>query len=219
MSWEKLFLLGAAAATVPCAMSDMVTLQEQGNAITVSLDEATMAYSLSISNVPWFTSASGHASTADGGYAFSSGGETFVASDGGLKPLGPAIKSSGTDAAGPYSSLAISWAVNRTVSTAAEWVTTFKLYKSRNAVVFEQQWPLGTDSGKGGTVFPALRQASPDMQLGTLEYCGSSCGFMVSAKGSFPGITGGSAKGYIVATPRDTTGAGAAASVAVGPVT
>ena len=41
---------------------------------------------------------------------------------------------------------------------------------------------------------------------------------MVGAKGEFPGITGGSGKGYIVLTPRDTVGGGAAASLALGPV-
>ena len=70
-----------------------------------------------------------------------------------------------------------------------------------------------------GTAFPALSQASSDMQLGCLEYTGSSCGFMVAARGSFPGISGHQGNGYIVITPRDAEGSGATASVALGPVT
>ena len=42
---------------------------------------------------------------------------------------------------------------------------------------------------------------------------------MVGAQGEFPGITGGPDKGYIAITPRDTTGAGAEASLSIGPVT
>ena len=57
------------------------------------------------------------------------------------------------------------------------------------------------------------------MQLGCLEYSGESCGFMVAAKSSFPGISGHRGNGYIVITPKDTQGTGAAASVALGPVT
>ena len=42
---------------------------------------------------------------------------------------------------------------------------------------------------------------------------------MVGAQGEFPGITGGPDKGYIAIAPRDTTGAGAEASLSIGPVT
>ena len=42
---------------------------------------------------------------------------------------------------------------------------------------------------------------------------------MVSARGNFPGITGGPSKGYIVVAPRDNTGRGADTTFAIGPTT
>ena len=65
--------------------------------------------------------------------------------------------------------------------------------------------------------FPSLHQVTPH-KLGTLEYCGSRCGFMVSARGDYPGITGGSSKGYIVIAPEDSGRNGSAATLALGPV-
>ena len=41
----------------------------------------------------------------------------------------------------------------------------------------------------------------------------------LSARGSFPDVTGGSSKGYIVLAPQDTSGAGAGQTLAIGPLT
>jgi hypothetical protein len=109
----------------------------------------------------------------------------------------------------------------------AEWITTFKAYKAdRSALVFQQTWPKAMTLAPGsvddprGSVFPSLREAAPSSRrLGTLEYTGSSCGFMVSAKGKWPGIQGGKSKGYVVIAPRDSVGDGAAATATLGPVT
>ena len=135
-----------------------------------------------------------------------------------MKAIGAPAKSSGSDAAGAFESLAVSF--SRSGRAPAEWVATFKTYSERTAIAFAQTWPKGEANSKGGSVFPALHAASTEaVDMGTLEYTGSSCGFMVGAKGTFPGIQGGRSKGYVVIAPKDATATGAGVTFAVGPVT
>ena len=166
----------------------------------------------------WFDSAG-----ADGGYSFSTDGSVHSLSRKGLTPLGPPVTARGTDSAGAFTSVAVSFATAAAAVTdgtaAPQWIVTFKAYDKRSAIVFAQKWVKPVAAALGGSTFPSLRAAAAAGQLGTLEYMGASCGFMVGAQGEFPGITGGPDKGYIVIAPRDTDGTGARATLAIGPVT
>ena len=64
----------------------------------------------------------------------------------------------------------------------------------------------------------ATGAAAAASALGTLEYSGSSCGFMVSAKGSYPGITGGHSRGMIAIVPNANAPRLAGSALALGPV-
>jgi hypothetical protein len=190
-----------------------MSISANGGAISLTLDPSSLAYSVALSGDPWFDSKG-----ADGGYAFSAEG-TVSLSDKTLKPIGEPKAGNGIDATGAFSSLSISFARAASAGTDAEWVATFKAYENRSALVFGQRWIKGSSVAKGGSTFPSLHQVNAKSQLGTLEYTGASCGFMVGAQGEFPGITGGSSKGYIVISPQDTTGTGAPATLVIGPVT
>jgi hypothetical protein len=201
-----LLLCLSSAAAAP------LTLEAGGGALTLSLDASTLAYKLSAAGVDWFDSAG---KGGEGGYAFSADGKQATLAKGGMKPIGAPTKGAGSDASGAYTSLSVAFSRS---GSKPEWVATFKAFTNRTAIAFEQQWPQAVPNSAGGSVFPALHKAAAH-DVGTLEYTGSSCGFMVGAKGEFPGIAGGSSKGYIVLAPRDTSGAGAGVTFAVGPVT
>ena len=194
-------LLSASAAP-----ASPLTLTSQ--ALHLSLDPTSFAFTVSVDGEPWFNSSS---------YSFSSGKKPHSLGAG-LTPVGKPTAATGTDSAGAFDSIALSWSGSG--GTEAEWVTTFKAYTSdRSALVFQQTWPKAMTGTDGGSVFPSLKEAASSRRLGTLEYTGSSCGFMVSAKGKWPGITGGKSKGYIVIAPRDAVGGGVAATATLGPVT
>ena len=197
-----------------------ILIRANGGALSLSLSPATLEYRVLVGQSAWFDSAG-----ADGGYSFSTDGSVHSLSRKGLTPLGPPVKARGTDSAGAFTSVAISFATaaaavtDGTVTAAPEWIVTFKAYDKRSAIVFAQKWVKPVAAALGGSTFPSLRAAAAAGQLGTLEYMGASCGFMVGAQGEFPGITGGPDKGYIVIAPRDTDGTGARATLAIGPVT
>ena len=88
----------------------------------------------------------------------------------------------------------------------------------RSRLVFASMWPKGAQKTVGH-VFPGLTQTT-NLTLGTLEYTGSSCGFMVSAAGDLK-IHGGKSKGMVAIVPQDlsSSGAGPSASLVMGPVT
>jgi len=178
--------------------------------LSVSIDDHTRAYTVLVDGKSWFNSAGD-----DLGYSYSADGETFSVSDGTLNPISSATQGKGTDPAGDYESMTLAW--GQKGSSIVEFETTFKAYPGRNAIVFQQRWPNAL-SGLRGSVFPSLKQTYPG-KLGTLEYCGSSCGFMVSGKPSFLGISGGASKGYIAIAPSDESGAGTPVSLAIGPLT
>ena len=211
--WKMLLLRAAALAVLLSATAAAPFTLDAAGGLTLTLDPTTLAYSVSVGGATWFdTKGEG----AAGGYGYSADGKTVTLGNG-MKAIGVPAKSTGSDAAGAFDSLAVSF--SRSGSAPAEWIATFKTYTERSAIVFAQTWPKGEANSKGGSVFPALHKAAEAVDMGTLEYTGSSCGFMVSAKGSFPGISGGSSKGYVVIAPKDATGAGAAVTFAVGPVT
>lgn len=177
--------------------------------ISVTVDSVTYAYNVSVDGAPWFDS------NGDSlGYSFSADGAQFSLAHGTLMSVGQPVTASGADPAGNYTSLALSWA--RQGGATVEYVTTFKAYKDRSVIVFRQDFPQAL-TGTAGTTFPSLRQTMPG-RLGVLEYCGSSCGFMVGPHNSFPGISGGSGRGYSVITPLDDVGTGVRTSLAIGPV-
>jgi len=180
------------------------------NRLSVSVDTNLRSYTISVDGAVWFSSG------AAGGYSYSAGSEKFTLSDGTLQAIGSVSHTSSKDPAGEYEALSLSWGPKG--GTDVEYITTFKAYKGRSALVFQQSFPKGLN-GTEGTVFPSLEQINTETRLGVLEYCGSSCGFMVSAKAGFPAIDGGKSKGYIVITPQDTTGEGVASSLAIGPLT
>lgn len=233
-------LLTASASTVASPESDGGTADDiilsAGGALSLRLSPSTLAYRVYVgpgtrpsesegrsegepeAEAAWFDSGAG---AADGGYSFSTGGAVHSLDRKGLSPLGPPARGRGTDAAGAFTSVAIHFAAAGT--TEAEWVATFKAYAERPAIVFAQKWLKAVPAALGGSTFPSLHvgaaAAASARQLGTLEYTGASCGFMVGAQGEFPGIKGGPDKGYIVIAPRDAAGAGASATLAIGPVT
>ena len=195
-----------------------ILIRANGGALALSLSPATLEYRVLVGQSAWFDSAG-----ADGGYSFSTDGSVHSLSRKGLTPLGPPVTARGTDSAGAFTSVAVSFATAAAAVTdgtaAPQWIVTFKAYDKRSAIVFAQKWVKPVAAALGGSTFPSLRAAAAAGQLGTLEYMGASCGFMVGAQGEFPGITGGPDKGYIVIAPRDTDGTGARATLAIGPVT
>jgi hypothetical protein len=206
-------LLHRCAAVAP---SPPLTISAAGGALSLRLDIDSLGYSVSVDGDEWFDSGG-----ADGGYAFSADGATASLAAGTLTALGAPVCANGSDAAGAFSSVSLSFSA-RGGAAEPQFEATFKAYEARPALVFAQRWLQPVPVAKGGSTFPSLRQvhnSSSSRQLGTLEYTGSSCGFMVGAQGEFPGVTGGAEKGFVVITPRDGSGAGAPASLAVGPVT
>jgi hypothetical protein len=200
------------AAHVAAASDRGGTLGLTSGAITLTLDTASFAFHIQVDGELWFNSST---------YAFSSGKKTHShggKGGAGLTPVGKPVSAAGYDAAGAFDSIALSWSGSG--GAEPEWITTFKAYTTgRSALAFQQSWPRAVAGTDGGSIFPSLQAASSTHRLGTLEYTGSSCGFMVSAKGSWPGITGGKSKGYIVIAPHDGAGTGSSATATIGPVT
>ena len=191
-------------------------------ALALTLNANTLLYQVSVAGKTLFDS-----SGADDGYGFSDAtGKVSLGK--GMSAVGQPSQGQGKDATGPYTFVTLGFARDTPAMGAGagkprtrvpQWIVTFKAYTNRPAIVFAQQWPKALSNVQGGSIFPSLRQANSSVQLGTLEYTGSSCGFMVSAMGEFPGIAGGEDKGYVVIAPRDTSGEGAGATLVVGPVT
>ena len=77
--------------------------------------------------------------------------------------------STGSDPAGVFDAIGLSWAQAGT--STVQFITTFKAYHGRSAIVFQQEWPTGVTNAKGGSTFPSLRQVTEN-ELGTLEYTG-----------------------------------------------
>ena len=124
-----------------------MTLTSQ--ALQLSLDPASFAFTISVDGEPWFNSSS---------YSFSSS-KTSHSLGGGLTAVGKPAVASGTDSAGAFDSIALSWSGSG--GSSAEWITTFKAYKAdRSALVFQQTWPEAMTGTDGGSVFPSLREAS-----------------------------------------------------------
>ena len=171
-----LLLRAAALAVLLSATAAAPFTLDAAGGLTLTLDPTTLAYSVSVGGATWFdTKGEG----AAGGYGYSADGKTATLGNG-MKAIGVPAKSTGSDAAGAFDSLAVSF--SRSGSAPAEWIATFKTYTGRSAIAFAQTWPKGEANSKGGSVFPALHKAAPAaVDMGTLEYTGSSCGFMVSA--------------------------------------
>jgi hypothetical protein len=166
----------AALAAATTATTPQLTLAAAGG-LTLKLDPTTLAYSVSVDGAAWFDT---QGEGAGGGYGYSADGKAVTLGGKGMKAIGAPAKSAGSDAAGAFASLAVSF--SRSGSAPAEWIATFKTYTGRSAIAFAQTWPKGEANSKGGSVFPALHKAAPAaVDMGTLEYTGSSCGFMVSA--------------------------------------
>jgi hypothetical protein len=209
-----LAIVFSVALTRSAAAAPMM-LSAGGGALSLTLDQASLAYEVGVRGRPWFNSGG-----ADAGYAFSADGTTFSLAKHSLQPVGVPVRGNGTDASGAFASISVSFARAAAADAAdAEWTATFKAYRNRPALVFAQHWAKPVGSAKGGSTFPSLRQIGSQPQLGTLEYTGASCGFMVGPHAEFPGIAGGSAQGYTVIAPRDTSGNGTEATLAIGPVT
>ena len=96
-------------------------------------------------------------------------GHTYTVAGGDLKLIGEPASSSGSDSAGTFDALALSWAPTGT--STPQYVTTFKAYHGRSALVFQQTWPTGQPDATGGSTFPSLHQVTENA-LGTLEYTG-----------------------------------------------
>ena len=209
-------MLTAACVLSALAVSaDAMTLE--AGRLSVSVASDNFSYVVSVDGKPWFDSSGDSL-----GFAFSADGKTFSVSEGTMEGSARS-PASGSDPAGEYNEVAIEWRrSNAALDADAEWVSVFRAYASRDAIVFRQEWPSGLANTAGST-FPSLRAVDGSASFGTLEYTGSSCGFMVSAKGDFPGISGGTSKGYVVIAPRnpsDSTSSNTSApALAIGPVT
>ena len=207
------------AFSIASYRSSPVSLVTGGDApLSFELDPLTLTYTV--------TTADGEVSftshgAEDNGFAYSANGKHRGLLSG-LVQLGDPTPASGSDATGTFTSLSINF-THKSSEGVVGWVATVKAYTNRSALVFAQRWPRGGRNTTGGSTFPSLKQAVAPKggvpQLGTLEYTGASCGFMVSAKGEFPGIVGGAERGYIVIAPRDVDGTGASTTLAIGPVT
>lgn len=206
-----LWILGVVNVTA-LAINSLKKLSSNDGVLSLTLNSSSLQYTVEVNGKTWFDS-----NGADGGYMFSSSGSASWAKQK-LKLVGTPQQGSGTDATGAFTSLALSFAQGSSSGPPA-WIATFKAYKTRPALVFSQKWSKAAAFATGGSTFPSLRQVDTKQMLGTLEYTGLSCGFMVGARETFPGITGGNGKGYIAISPRDSTGRGTQASVVIGPVT
>jgi hypothetical protein len=137
--------------------------------------------------------------------------------NGTLQLAGAPRNGTGADGAGVFDALSFDWAAAGGLPI---WTTTFKAYRQAPpTIVLQQTFLHDITSAKGGTRFPDLAtRFDSSRSLGALEYSGESCGFMVTPHGSVTGIQGGNGNGLLVVSPRDATGQGATASLAVGPV-
>ena len=112
------------AITATAAMAANTKITSSNGAIEVDLDTTTFQYTIKVNGMDWFTSRE----SADAGYAFSADGSYFSRNNGTLRILGQPSTGSGSDRAGTFNSIAISWGRNASLAIAsAEWVTTFKV--------------------------------------------------------------------------------------------
>jgi hypothetical protein len=192
-------------AALLCSCAGAVAISSGALAVSM-VDAERGSFTVSVDDEIWFTSAP---------IEFSANNQTFSTADGGLK-LSAKSNGTGTDGAGAYSFLRSDWKAS-TPGGAVKFATVIKGYTTgRSNIVFQSIWPDGAQYTQGSS-FPGLVQET-DQLLGHLEYTGSSCGFMVSAKGNL-GISGGKGKGLIAIVPHATSGDGPSASLALGPVT
>lgn len=195
---------------LPLSISSSISLKS--GLLVLSIADDGSEYNISISDRIWFNS---------GDSFFSANAKKFSLSSGDLV-LVTTHKSTGSDKAGTFNEISFQWAMkSKGTSSKLEvsWVTSFKAYDNRNAIVFQQKFPTVLTDTKGSR-FPSLKQSpNNNLDLGTLEYTGESCGFMVAAHGKYPGISGGGGNGMIVVTPRDINGGGSSSSLVIGPVT
>eukprot|EP00936_MAST-01D_sp_MAST-1D-sp1_P001500 g1500.t1 len=203
-----LALVLVAACLLAETTADSIVLESGTLRLAVNTRSGT--YNVSVDGDQWF--ASGDAYFSDGGHTFSAlaGNISVVSSN----------EEQGSDAAGAYKRLSLEWA--RTGSSTAEWRTAFSAYEGRSALTFAQTFlkAMGGDPASGSR-FPSLRAtgaAAASGALGTLEYSGSSCGFMVSARGSYPGIAGGHGRGMIAIVPNVDAPRLTGSALAIGPV-
>ena len=166
-------------------------------------------YTISMDGTVWFE---------HGDFEFSANGRHYKASDGSLR-LVEQTEASGNDAFGAWRTIELTWQPSNT-SQGPHWVTTFRAYpeNNRSALSFLQAFPEGA-SAMLGTAFPSFaRAASAQLDFGTLEYTGSSCGWMVGATSGL-NVHGGDSKGMLTVSLRDETGEGPPASFVIGPLT
>ena len=180
-----LFLSALVATSAP----QPLLLSSNKGALKLSLDASTLAYTVHVSGAAWFDSSS----SATGGYGAALSDGFAMVGDKSLVAVGAPQHTSGlSDATGMYDAITIRFArgnktLENTEAEAAaaaavipevEWTATFKAYTDRTALVFAQTWTKGVAKATGGSVFPSLHHVAKE-ELGTLEYTGASCGFMV----------------------------------------
>ena len=183
----------------------------QSGAFDVELNTTTGAYTLSVDGTMWFTS---------GDTFYSDGQAKYSAHGGNLTAVGSS-SDEGSDGAGRFVRVSVDWAPTTAAAAAAPtFRTSIAAYEGRSALVFRQLFLAASSGGGVGSRFPSLRAASAGLgaKLGTLEYSGSSCGFMVSAKAGFPSVSGGQSKGMIAIVPSMDEAALAGTALALGPV-
>jgi hypothetical protein len=151
----------------------------------------TGSFNVSVNGRHWFES---------GDIFYSDSGERLSWSKGNISVLS-STRDEGRDSAGAFRRVTLGWG-RTSGGSGVEWRTSFLAYQQRSALVFRQEFVKAISKGVSGSRFPSLR-AAPGVrgQLGTLEYTGSSCGFMVAARGDFPAVAGGSDNGMIAIVP------------------
>ena len=126
-----LAIVFSVALTRSAAAAPMM-LSAGGGALSLTLDQASLAYEVGVRGRPWFNSGG-----ADAGYAFSADGTTFSLAKHSLQPVGVPVRGNGTDASGAFASISVSFARAAAADAAdAEWTATFKAYRKRPALVF-----------------------------------------------------------------------------------
>ena len=171
-----LCLAGRSEITRPDAASAAAPLTlVAGEALALSLDPASLRYSVSLLEaagadaVPWFDSG-GHGGF--GGYRFSADGVTFSLADGSLVALGAPTRSTGADRTGAFTALSVDFGRRRHDGNAdgsggsvgaltKEWSVTFKGYANRTALSFVQTWHVPLNGSSASAPVPVVATAPP----------------------------------------------------------
>lgn len=100
--------------------------------LSVHIDEDDLSYSVTVDDETWFDSSGDSL-----GYSYSNSNKTYYKNT----LTGTILPSThGTDTTGEYVAASIGWKPAANKNDENEWITEFRAYPSRNALVFKQIW-------------------------------------------------------------------------------